>query len=241
MKRFYAILFISMLLVTGCGKSAEVLDKQDDNKQSVVDENNSTDKNNTDTSKKDTTNDKTNSNKNTAKDKENNNKTNTTVKNENTKPTKVKTYSVKLNGKEYNIGDTVTLNVTLKTNEKLIGGNFYVYVMKSCDSGEKFNYLEEELEVEVNHLVYDVAKGDPDKQIEDAGYCGHGYYKQIVSESYLMGEAIEAIDFSNGKKVLNIKVKFKKEGNYVIKVSGGNYFDTSDNTISNDKVILSLG
>lgn len=229
MKKIYVILLLSILLFTGCEKKKEEkfeeLEKVNNTSEITTTTTNST---TTSISSESTT-----SSINTTKSTSTSTKRTTTKKN----------YPVTVNGRGYEIGDTVTIDLALKSKVYLGFANVYIYVMKPCTATtqeEKFMYLEDELDVKLKHEVLSPVQGGPDEDVLDKGYCGHGYHYQVAADGYMAGTNIKKTDFSKGVRVLRVTVKLKKAGNYKIKASSRVFQDINYNDVDSKLVSVNV-
>lgn len=233
MKRSYIILLMTMLLFTGCESKKE---EKFEELESTI-KTTSTSESTTTSTSMSISSEPTTSSTNTTKS------TNTSTKKTTTSTTTKKNYPVTVNGRGYEIGDTVTIDLTLKSKVYLGFANVYVYVMKPCTATtqeEKFMYLEDELDVKLKHEVLSPVQCGPDEDVLDKGYCGHGYRYQVAADGFMAGTNVKKTDFSKGVRVLRVTVKLKKAGNYKIKASSRVFQDINYNDVDSKLVSVNV-
>ncbi len=160
-------------------------------------------------------------------------------KEDNVKSTKNR-YAVTVNGKGYNIGDTLIFTITYKTKQYIAKSDLYIEVLKKCsETKDNFSYLADDLEVNLIHNLLEPVKEDPDQVINKVGYCGHGYQSVKVTKGYNDGANLEKIDFSKGRVVLTFKVKIKRLGDYRITFKADSFKNVDLEDISDVQVLVS--
>lgn len=218
MKKTLTILLLSLLLFTGCEKRKE-------EKLEELEKGNETTSTLTTTTSLSTT-ESTASSTTTS--------TTTTVTTTSTKKkttsstTTKKIYPVTVNGKGYEIGDTITYKVTIASPKELMHGRFSMGVMKKGDKANNFDYLEKDVSVDIKYNVLNAIQGDPDGVITTKGYYGHVYEYQVATQRYFDYDKVSPIDFSKGIQVLVAKVKFKTAGDYKININYKDFVTYTD-------------
>lgn len=231
MKRIFTIILIALILVTGCNKK----DKNNEGTTSTTTLTSTT----TTTTSSSTTMPTTSISELTTTTSTSTTKKSTTKATTTKTTTTKKNYPATINGKGYDIGDTVVFKLYFKSKYNIGYSNIYFYLMKKCNASDtKFDYLDDDLDVSFVHNIMDPVVEDPDQEITKTGYCGHGYRSDKAVNGYMQGTTPEVIDFSKQKLVLTLNVKIKKSGEYLVSFDSNYSMDINNKKIPAAELIF---